>query len=164
MLPVATHLQIPYNGSVLIWLHFQRFKARAYCILWVNLLSFNNFSSFKDRCYEELDQCFSKNGKFIVDQCPYFNAVLHENFRFRPVTDSLPHLCIQDTNIDGTFVKKGSIVMASLLAVMHNPNDFPEPESFNPERFYLNDQFQAYLIKTHRTDIIWAIWYKYKKS
>ena len=65
------------------------------------------------------------------------------------MTDSLPHLCIQDTNIDGTLVKKGRVIVASLLAVMQNPNDFPEPESFNPERFYVNGQFQAYLIKTH---------------
>ena len=37
---------------------------------------------------------------------------------------------------------------------MQNPNDFPEPESFNPERFYEDGQFQAYLIKTHTSMII----------
>ena len=68
--------------------------------------------------------------------------------------DSLPHLCIQDTNIDGTLIKKGRVIVASLLAVMQNPNDFPEPESFNPERFYVDGQFQAYLIKTHTSMII----------
>ena len=68
--------------------------------------------------------------------------------------DSLPHLCIQDTNIDGTLIKKGRVIVASLLAVMQNPNDFPEPESFNPERFYVDGQFQAYLIKTHISMII----------
>jgi len=63
------------------------------------------------------------------------------------VTDSLPHLCIQDTNVDGTLIKKGSVVMASLLAVMHNPKDFPEPEEFKPERFFENGQFQEHLTK-----------------
>ena len=70
-----------------------------------------------------------------------------ENFRFRPVTDAVPHLCIQDTYVDGKFIKKGSRVLASLLAVMHNPKDFPEPEEFKPERFFENGQFQGHLIK-----------------
>ena len=108
---------------------------------------FYHLSPFKETCFDELDHCFSKNGKFIVDQCPYFNAVLLENFRFRPVTDSLPHLCIQDTNVDGTLIKKGSIVMASLVAVMHNPKDFPQPEEFKPERFFVDGQFQEHLSK-----------------
>ena len=37
--------------------------------------------------------------------------------------------------------------MASLLAVMYNPNDFFEPESFKPERFFENGKFQEYLSK-----------------
>ena len=37
--------------------------------------------------------------------------------------------------------------MASLLAVMYNPNDFFEPESFKPERFFENGQFQEHSIK-----------------
>ena len=37
--------------------------------------------------------------------------------------------------------------MASLLAVMHNPNDFPQPEEFKPERFFVDGQFQELLSK-----------------
>ena len=37
----------------------------------------------QERCYEELDKCFSEKGKFESDECPYFNAVLQENLRFR---------------------------------------------------------------------------------
>ena len=106
---------------------------------------FSLISPIQDRCYEELDRCFSENGNFITDKCPYLNAVLLENFRFRPVADSLPHLCIQDTNIDGNYIKKGSRVIASLLAVMHNPKDFEEPERFKPDRFLVNGRLQAYL-------------------
>ena len=65
-----------------------------------------------------------------------------ENLRFRPVADSLPHLCFQNTDIEECFIKKGSIVVASLLAVMHNPQNFPEPEVFKPERFLVDGKFQ----------------------
>ena len=64
-----------------------------------------------------------------------------ENLRFRPVADSLPHLCIQNTDIEGCFIKKGSVVVASLTAVMHNPKNFPEPEVFKPERFFVDGKF-----------------------
>ena len=62
--------------------------------------------------------------------------------RFRPVGDSLLHRCIQDTELDGYLIKEGSLVQASLLSVMHNPIDFPQPEVFKPERFLVNGQFQ----------------------
>ena len=62
--------------------------------------------------------------------------------RFRPVGDSLLHRCIEDTELDGYMIKKDSLVQASLLSVMHNPIDFPQPEVFKPERFLVNGQFQ----------------------
>jgi len=96
----------------------------------------------QEKCYEELDKCFANKGKFESDECPYFNAVLQENLRFRPVGDSLLHRCIQDTELEGYLIKKGSVVQASLLSVMHNPIDFPQPEIFKPERFLVNGQFQ----------------------
>ena len=96
----------------------------------------------KDKCYDEVEKCYSENGKFIVEQCPYLNAVLLENFRFRPVGDTLPHLCIENTDLEGYLIKKGSIVIASLTAVMLNPKDFPEPELFKPERFLTDGKFQ----------------------
>ena len=99
-------------------------------------------TAHKDKCYEEVEKCFSENGKFVVDQCPYLNAVLLENFRFRPVVDTLPHLCIENTELEGYLIKKGSVVIASLTAVMYNPQNFPEPESFKPERFLADGKYQ----------------------
>ena len=146
------HCRPQCDGFALFSLHFRKFKATAFEIMLVTVVFFaflqpvfSGISPFQDRCYEELDRCFSENGNFITDKCPYLNAVLLENFRFRPVADSLPHLCIQDTNIDGNYIKKGSRVIASLLAVMHNPEDFEEPERFKPDRFLVNGRLQAYL-------------------
>merc|ERR1719454_521786 len=78
----------------------------------------------QEKCFNELDRCLGENGKFVFDKCPYFNAVLQENFRFRPVGDSLLHQCIEDIDIGGYKVKRGSLVQASLLSVMNNPIDF----------------------------------------
>ena len=68
------------------------------------------YPEIQKKCFDELDECFSENGKFISDQCPYFNAVLLENFRFRPVGDSLLHKCIQDTEVGGYLIRKGTLV------------------------------------------------------
>ena len=38
----------------------------------------------QQKCYEELDKCFSEKGKFESDDCPYFNAVLQENLKVCP--------------------------------------------------------------------------------
>ena len=68
------------------------------------------YPDIQNKCFNELDKCYSENGKFISEQCPYFNSVLLENFRFRPVGDSLLHKCIQDTEVGGYLIKKGTFV------------------------------------------------------
>ena len=68
------------------------------------------YPDIQQKCFAELDKCYSENGKFVSEKCPYFNAVLLENFRFRPVGDSLLHKCIQDTEVGGYLIKKGTFV------------------------------------------------------
>ena len=68
------------------------------------------YPDIQNKCFNELDKCYSENGKFISELCPFFNAVLQENFRFRPVGDSLLHKCIQDTEIGGYLIRKGTLV------------------------------------------------------
>ena len=79
---------------------------------------------------------------FLVFSLFLFSNVRVFLSRFRPVGDSLLHRCIQDIELDGYLIKEGSLVQASLLSVMHNPIDFPQPEVFKPERFLVNGQFQ----------------------
>ena len=73
------------------------------------------YPDIQKRCFEELEKCYSENGQFVSDRCPYFNAVLLENFRFRPVGDSLLHKCIQDTEIGGHLIRKGTLVKERVI-------------------------------------------------
>jgi len=75
------------------------------------------YPDIQTKCFNELEKCYSENGKFISEQCPYFNAVLLENFRFRPVGDSLLHKCIQDTEVGGYSIRQGTLVKESVFIV-----------------------------------------------
>ena len=68
---------------------------------------------------------------------------MEENFRFRPVADSLLHTATEDVELDGFIIPKGSSVQASLLAVMNDPDHFPEPEKFKPERYLSGNTFKV---------------------
>jgi cytochrome P450 len=45
---------------------------------------------------------------------------------------------MQDDFYDGHFIPKGSLVFANIWAMLHDPEVFPEPERFNPERYLEN--------------------------
>ena len=98
-------------------------------------LILSKYTEIQDKCYNEVNDCFIKNGKYIQEDCPYLNATMEENFRFRPIGDSLLHTTTDNVEIDGFVIPKGSAVQASLLSVMNDPDYFPEPEKFKPERY-----------------------------
>ena len=99
------------------------------------------YPEVQEKCFRELDECLANNNAFIEKKCPYLCATMDEVFRYRPVTDSLPHLLSADTQLNGTLLKKGTIVVGSLTAIMHDPANFKDPEKFNPDRFIQNGKF-----------------------
>ena len=54
--------------------------------------------------------------------------------------DSLPHQATEDIYFENYYFPAGTTFFGSLFAIMHNPKDFPEPETFKPERFLDKDK------------------------
>jgi len=48
---------------------------------------------------------------------------------------SVPHGTLVDTTISGYFIPKNTHIFPNLSAVMKDPNIFPNPEVFCPERY-----------------------------
>ncbi|KAI9297468.1 cytochrome P450 [Neoconidiobolus thromboides FSU 785] len=66
----------------------------------------------------------------------YLTCIIKESMRISPTVNMLRRFAAKDVTLsDGTQVKKGD--MASLMVYFHhrNPEYFPEPEKFNPDRF-----------------------------
>ncbi|KAI0001193.1 cytochrome P450 [Russula vinacea] len=67
---------------------------------------------------------------------PFVDALFSETMRWGvPVPLGLPHRVMRDDFYDGHFVPKGSLVFANIWAMLRDPDVFPEPERFNPERY-----------------------------
>ncbi|KAI1790108.1 cytochrome P450 [Ganoderma leucocontextum] len=70
------------------------------------------------------------------DSLPYITAIAKESMRWQSVVPlGVPHRSFEDDEFNGYFIPKGSTVIANLYAFSRDERVYPEPETFNPERF-----------------------------
>ncbi|KZT30010.1 cytochrome P450 [Neolentinus lepideus HHB14362 ss-1] len=71
-----------------------------------------------------------------MNSLPYCVALTKELFRWMPAAPGgFPHLSDADDVYKGYFIKGKSMVIPNIWAMQHNERLFPEPLSFNPDRF-----------------------------
>lgn len=95
--------------------------------------------------FPEVQETFYKEMLEVTDGAPewndrskltYVNAVLTEIQRVGNISRfGLLHSATEDFEFRGYHIPKGAIVMPSLWSVHKDPESFPEPENFRPERF-----------------------------
>ncbi|KAK0187278.1 cytochrome P450 [Armillaria mellea] len=67
---------------------------------------------------------------------PFVSAVVKEVLRWKNVTPmGIPHALTSDDVYRGYRIPSGSTVIANIWAMLHDETTYPEPHSFNPERF-----------------------------
>ncbi|KAF8814222.1 cytochrome P450 [Phlegmacium glaucopus] len=70
------------------------------------------------------------------ENLPYTNAVALEIMRWHSaVPTALPHRVMEDDIHDGYLIPKGAFIIPNIWFMMHDPKVYPDPMSFNPERF-----------------------------
>ncbi|EXJ92987.1 hypothetical protein A1O3_01543 [Capronia epimyces CBS 606.96] len=75
---------------------------------------------------------------------PTVRAVAKEVLRWRPVTaGGVPHELVKDDVYEGHFFPAGTNVHANQWAIHRDPELYPDPETFNPER-WLSPQYPTY--------------------
>ncbi|KAJ8456890.1 hypothetical protein ONZ51_g11855 [Trametes cubensis] len=70
------------------------------------------------------------------EQLVYINAIMKESLRWHNTFPlAISHRTIADATLRGYFIPAGTTVIPNVWACMHDPETFPEPERFIPDRF-----------------------------
>ncbi|XP_035573670.1 cytochrome P450 3A12-like isoform X6 [Canis lupus dingo] len=92
----------------------------------------------QQKLQKEIDATFPNKAAPTYDtlvQMEYLDMVLNESLRLYPITGRLVRVCKKDVEISGVFIPKGTVVMVPTFTLHQDPDIWPEPEKFQPERF-----------------------------
>lgn len=116
--------------------------------LWV--LSLPQHRHFQDRLVAEINHATDSStsetndhSSLPAEQCdrlPFLDAVIKETLRlYAPIPASQPRTSTRDVTIDGYFVPAGTVVGCQAFSLHRNPEVFPDPYTFNPDRWLAPD-------------------------
>ena len=98
----------------------------------------------KDKILSELDALPDDSDGMTIYQQSYLSAFTNEVLRIHPnAMLTFPRIAIQDTELLGRKVNKGSVFLGCIYLTHRREDLYPQPEEFRPERF-LQRQFSPY--------------------
>ncbi|GIY30714.1 cytochrome P450 3A29 [Caerostris extrusa] len=95
----------------------------------------------QEKLYEELVDTVNKTkGELTYEglqSMKYLDNIISETLRLYPPATRTERLCVEDYELGNTgiTVPKGMIVTVPVYAVHRDPEIYPDPEAFNPDRF-----------------------------
>ncbi|KAJ3552999.1 hypothetical protein NM688_g3851 [Phlebia brevispora] len=107
------------------------------------LVAMAMFPDVQKKAQEELDRVIGLNRLPTVEDIeglPYIQAMCMEALRWMPVIPvTAPHSALEDDEYKGFYIPRGTGVVVNSWAILHDPEEYPEPERFNPDRFMLKE-------------------------
>ncbi|XP_031330452.1 probable cytochrome P450 6a17 [Photinus pyralis] len=100
-----------------------------------------NDQDIQDKVREEIRSVMASHKGEIsyeaIREMKYMKQVIDETLRKYPPLPMLNRKCVMDYKVPGTdfLIEKGTSVVIPLYGLHHDPEYFPDPERFDPERF-----------------------------
>lgn len=88
-----------------------------------------------ERLLRSPDQLERLRGELEAGEDAYLESVVKETLRSRPVVPVVARRLSEPASVAGYSLPAGTILMVSIYLVHHDPQTYPEPEEFDPERF-----------------------------
>ncbi|KAL1441620.1 hypothetical protein MTO96_008579 [Rhipicephalus appendiculatus] len=95
----------------------------------------------QEKLQAEVDECFRKHGSSpsydVISKLPYLDGVVNETLRLMAPGSRLERVFHEDYMLGDTGIKvsKDCIVVIPVYSLHRDPEFFPEPDVFNPDRF-----------------------------
>ncbi|KAF9064351.1 cytochrome P450 1 [Rhodocollybia butyracea] len=103
------------------------------------LLTMTQHPEVQSKAQAEIDHVIGRDRLPTFDDrqsLPYVESIYREIMRMHPpVPTNLPHVSTEDDFYRGYYLPKGCQVVANIWGINRDPNMFPEPDKFMPERF-----------------------------
>lgn len=97
----------------------------------------SQYSDIEAKLHHELDTVLGGRAPTLADlpNLKYTEMVLKEAMRMYPPAWGTTRDALEDVTLDGLPVRKGQTVFVNIYGVHMNPQYFPDPDTFDPERF-----------------------------
>ncbi|XP_071785157.1 cytochrome P450 3A24-like [Asterias amurensis] len=92
----------------------------------------------QERLIAEIDDVIGDRTKLTyqdVSDLTYLDMVLHESMRVYPPAIEFDRICQSDCVVKGVQIPKGVMVEVPVWVVHHDPETWPEPYKFDPDRW-----------------------------
>ncbi|KAH7932357.1 hypothetical protein HPB51_029337 [Rhipicephalus microplus] len=91
----------------------------------------------QDKVIAEVDKALAKDGLTYnsLQEVQYLDACIKEAMRLCIPDSILLRVCTEETMVAGIHFKPGMCVEIPVAGIHYDPEYFPEPENFNPDRF-----------------------------
>ncbi|NWS94435.1 CP4V2 protein, partial [Mionectes macconnelli] len=118
---------------------FEGHDTTAAAMNWVLYLLGHN-PEVQKKVHKELDEVFDTTDRPVttddLKQLRYLECVVKEALRLFPSVPMFARTLREDCSISGYQVPKGTNVLVLTYALHRDPEIFPDPEEFRPERFF----------------------------
>lgn len=103
------------------------------------LVAMSLYPEVQAKARAELDRVVGDRLPLLSDrkELPYITAIVQEILRWvPPFPNGLPHRLMEEDIYEGYYIPAGATVFANLWAMSRDPNNFENPDEFNPDRYY----------------------------
>jgi cytochrome P450 len=97
-----------------------------------------HYPEWQTRIQREIDEVVGDRLPTMADwpNLPTVRAAIKEMLRWRPVVPAgIPHVAARDDVYKGFNIPKGAIIHANQFAMVQNPTIYPDPGTYNPDRW-----------------------------
>jgi cytochrome P450 len=115
---------------------FAGHETTANALVWA-FYEISRHSEVEAKLLEEFERVLGGRSPTLEDlpKLEYTRMVFEETMRLYPPTMALARTSIKDDQVDGYDIPKGSSLAVFIYGLHHDPEYWPEPERFDPERF-----------------------------